>query len=157
MEYGLPLPAPPAAMQLRRDGARRDDHAQGDHGHRGRNRGKQPGAQCAAPGVAPDVGLMARASRWRMRAIAWGLFGFLAVAATVVWRRSQGVATARAMRQMEAERRALRAELVTLTNELRRVRSRRTVVQEAERRLGMHVAGEAEQRLLVPGTGETPP
>ena len=100
---------------------------------------------------------MARASRWRMRAIAWGLLGFLTVAATVVWRRSQGVATARAMRQMDAERRALRAELVTLTNDMRRARSRRAVVQEAERRLGMHVAGESEQRLLVSGSGETPP
>ena len=100
---------------------------------------------------------MARTARWSMRRLAWALLGFLMIAGTVVWRRSQGVATARAMRQMDAERRALRAELVTLTNDLRRARSRRTVVQEAERRLGMHVATEAEQRLLVSGAGDPPP
>lgn len=50
-------------------------------------------------------------------AISLGLF--VAVTAIVVWRRSVGVGTARDMQRMEAERRALRSERITLENELR--------------------------------------
>ncbi|HEY0932060.1 MAG TPA: hypothetical protein VGE27_19240 [Gemmatimonas sp.] len=80
-------------------------------------------------------------------AISLGLF--VAVTAIVVWRRSVGVGTAREMQRMEAERRALRSERITLENELRRATSRRQVVQEAERRLGMHVATESQTRFLA--------
>lgn len=91
-------------------------------------------------------------------ALPWGITGwgvvrvlaaFLFVAGLIVWRRSQGVATARDMRRMEGERRALSAEVVTLNNEVRRATSRRVVIREAERRLKMHVATETEQRLLL--------
>ncbi|WP_337170883.1 hypothetical protein [Gemmatimonas aurantiaca] len=80
-------------------------------------------------------------------AIALGVF--VVVTALVVWRRSVGVGTAREMQRLEAERRALRSERVTLENDLRRAMSRRQVVQEAERRLGMHVATEAQTRFLA--------
>ena len=39
---------------------------------------------------------------------------FVVVTALVVWRRSVGVGTAREMQRLEAERRALRSERVTL-------------------------------------------
>ncbi len=93
--------------------------------------------------------------------VALGLLLFVAVMALVVWRRSVGVATAREIQLMEADRRSLRAERVTLENDLRRARSRRRVVQEAERRLGMHVATEMQTRYLTDsdrafGSGASP-
>jgi hypothetical protein len=88
-------------------------------------------------------------------AISLGLF--VVVTAIVVWRRSVGVGTARDMQRMETERRALRSERVTLENDLRRAMSRRQVVQEAERRLGMHVATESQTRFLAEGGRSTPP
>lgn len=96
---------------------------------------------------------MARASgvRSRLLLVTLSLTTFVGVAGLVVWRRSVGVASAREMRRMDAERRALRSELITLNNDLRRAISRRAVVQEAGDRLGMHVASEAEQRILVDG------
>ena len=96
---------------------------------------------------------MAARSRLPWGMTGWGiarvLSGFLLVAVLIVWRRSQGVGSARDMRRMETERRALAAEVVTLNNEVRRATSRRVVMREAERRLGMHVATETEQRLLL--------
>ncbi len=81
--------------------------------------------------------------------IAATLAGFVLVTALIVWRRSVGVGTARDMQRLEAERRALLSERVTLENDLRRAMSRRQVVQEAERRLGMHVATESQTRFLA--------
>jgi hypothetical protein len=77
-----------------------------------------------------------------------GLVLFMLVAATVVWRRSTGVATAREMQRMRGELRTLRAEQQDLENDLRRASSRRSVVSEAERRLGMRVPTEAQTRFL---------
>ncbi|BAH38463.1 hypothetical protein GAU_1421 [Gemmatimonas aurantiaca T-27] len=106
--------------------------------------------------------MMARARRTKSTlkgrsivAISLGLF--VAVTAIVVWRRSVGVGTARDMQRMEAERRALRSERITLENELRRAMGRRQVVQEAERRLGMHVATEAQTRFLAEGARSATP
>jgi len=89
--------------------------------------------------------------------VAIGLGLFMAVTAIVIWRRSVGVGTAREMQRMETERRALRSERVTLENDLRRAMSRRQVVQEAERRLGMHVATESQTRILVNGSRAATP
>jgi hypothetical protein len=80
--------------------------------------------------------------------IALGLVLFMCVAATLVWRRSHGVATARDMQRMRSELRTLRAEQQDLENDLRRASSRRSVVSEAERRLGMRVPSEAQTRFL---------
>jgi hypothetical protein len=80
--------------------------------------------------------------------VAIGLGAFVVVTAIVVWRRSVGVSTARQMRLLEADRRALLAKRVTLENDLRKARSYLQVVREAEKRLGMHVAAEAQTRTL---------
>ena len=80
--------------------------------------------------------------------VAMGLVLFMLVAATVVWRRSTGVATAREMQRMRGELRTLRAEQQDLENDQRRASSRRSVVSEAERRLGMRVPTEAQTRFL---------
>lgn len=81
--------------------------------------------------------------------VALGLVVFVVVTAAVVWRRSEGVATARAIEKLRLEQRTLRAEQQNLENDIRRAASRRVVVEQAERRLGMHVATEAQTRLLV--------
>jgi hypothetical protein len=77
-----------------------------------------------------------------------GLVLFMLVAAIVVWRRSTGVATTLEMQRMRDELRTLRAEQQDLENDLRRAASRRSVVSEAERRLGMRVPTEAQTRFL---------
>ncbi|MCE2900207.1 MAG: hypothetical protein ACK6DP_17670 [Gemmatimonas sp.] len=81
--------------------------------------------------------------------VAIGLGVFVLVAVAAVWRRSTGHATERAMDRLRLEQRALHAEQQGLENELRRLTSRRTVVEQAERRLGMHVATETQTRLLA--------
>jgi prefoldin subunit 5 len=80
--------------------------------------------------------------------VALGLGVFVVTTAIVVWRRSHGVATENAMERLRAEARELHAEQQTLENDLRRATSRRVVVEQAERRLGMHVATENQTRLL---------
>ena len=80
--------------------------------------------------------------------VALGLIVFLMLAAAVVWRRSTGVATAREIQRMEAESVEIRSQRATLEGDLRRARSRARVVGEAERRLGMHVATEAQTRFI---------
>lgn len=81
--------------------------------------------------------------------VAVGLLAFVAVTSVVVWRRSIGVSTGRAMQRLRDERRLLEADRVTLETQWRRATSRAEVVREAERRLGMHVATEMEAKSLV--------
>ncbi|MBU6364906.1 MAG: hypothetical protein KJT01_01725 [Gemmatimonadetes bacterium] len=95
----------------------------------------------------------------RRRSTPWGLRGrtlllgalaaFLVVASAAVWRRSRGVAVARELRALEQRRRALRTEVITLGRDIRL--AERQVPVEAARRLGMHVAGEQQTRLLTAG------
>jgi hypothetical protein len=80
--------------------------------------------------------------------VAIGLGAFVVVTAIVVWRRSVGVATAREMRTMETERRMLASQKESLEHARRTAVSRATVIREAEQRLGLHVAGEAQTRSL---------
>lgn len=87
--------------------------------------------------------------------VAIGLLAFVAVTSLVIWRRSVGYATAKAMQQANAEKRALESEKTTLGNQLRDARSRRFVVAEAERRLGLHVATESETRVIAE-SGKSP-
>ena len=77
------------------------------------------------------------------------LLGFTVVTTAILWRRSTGVSTARAMRQQEDDKRALNSQRLTLERDIRDAQSRRHVVAEAERRLGLHVATEAQTRILV--------
>lgn len=80
--------------------------------------------------------------------VAIGLTAFMLVAAIVVWRRSEGVRTARDMRRLADTQRALVSERLTLERDIRTASSRGRVIAEAERRLGLHVASDAQTRIL---------
>lgn len=89
-------------------------------------------------------------SRWTVRRIAATVLGLsVLVAVAVIWRRSVGDATAREMQRLETERLSLKSERMALENDLRLFTSRQRIVEEAERRLGMHVASEKETRFLT--------
>ena len=92
-----------------------------------------------------------RSSRGPLKGRAWvaiGLGVFLMVASLVVWRRGVGAATARDMRRLSDRQRALIAEKTTLDRDIRSAMARSRVIAEAERRLGLHVATDAQTRLL---------
>ena len=92
-----------------------------------------------------------RSPRGPLKGRAWiaiGLGVFMVVASLVVWRRSVGVATARDMRRLSDRQRALIAEKSTLDRDIRSAMARSRVIAEAERRLGLHVATDAQTRLL---------
>lgn len=81
--------------------------------------------------------------------VALGLLLFVVVASLVVWRRALGASTERQIGALETERRSLASARALLENELRDATSRRRIVAEAERRLGMHVATDAQTRNLA--------
>ena len=81
--------------------------------------------------------------------VALGLLIFVVVASIVVWRRALGASTERQIGVLESERRSLASARALLENELREATSRRRIVAEAERRLGMHVATDAQTRNLA--------
>jgi hypothetical protein len=92
-----------------------------------------------------------RAPRGPLKGRAWvaiGLSVFVVVASLVVWRRSVGVASARDMRRLSDRQRALISEKTTLDRDIRSAMSRSRVIAEAERRLGLHVATDAQTRML---------
>ncbi len=92
-----------------------------------------------------------RSPRGPLKGRAWvaiGLGVFVVVASLAVWRRSVGVATARDMRRLSDRQRALIAEKTTLDRDIRNAMARSRVVGEAERRLGLHVATDAQTRML---------
>ena len=81
--------------------------------------------------------------------VAIGLVAFMTIAGLVVWRRSVGVATAKALGRQDDQRRALLAQIATLQRDISDAQTRRHVVSEAERRLGLHVAPEGQSRVLA--------
>ncbi len=92
-----------------------------------------------------------RSPRGPLKGRAWiaiGLGVFVVVASLVVWRRGVGVATARDMRRLSDRQRALLSEKTTLDRDIRSAMSRSRVISEAERRLGLHVATDAQTRML---------
>lgn len=92
-----------------------------------------------------------RAPRAPLKGRAWvaiGLALFAVVAAIVVGRRGVGVANARDLARLADRQRALIAEKITLDRDIRRATARSRVIGEAERRLGLHVATDAQTRLL---------
>ena len=92
-----------------------------------------------------------RSLRGPLKGRAWiaiGLGVFLVVASLVVWRRGVGAATARDMRRLSDRQRALVAEKTTLDRDIRSAMARSRVIVEAERRLGLHVATDAQTRML---------
>ena len=86
--------------------------------------------------------------------VALGLVLFLAVTTSVVLRRSTGIRTGKRILRLQEEKRSLQAEEKYLENQLRRATSRRNVVQEAQRRLGMTRPTEAQTRFIVPAAGD---
>lgn len=82
--------------------------------------------------------------------VALGLVVFLVVTTSVVLRRYTGYRTGKQILRLQEERRSLHAEEKYLENQLRRATSRRNVVQEAQRRLGMTRPTEAQTRFIVP-------
>ena len=92
-----------------------------------------------------------RSPRGPLKGRAWiaiGLGVFVIVASLAVWRRSVGVATARDMRRLSDRQRALISEKTTLDRDIRSAMARSRVIGEAERRLGLHVATDAQTRML---------
>ncbi len=92
-----------------------------------------------------------RSTRGPLKGRAWvaiGLGLFVVVASLVVWRRSVGVATAREMARLFDRERALIAQKTTLDRDIRSAMARSRVIGEAERRLGLHVATDAQTRML---------
>lgn len=92
-----------------------------------------------------------RSPRGPLKGRAWvaiGLSVFVVVASLAVWRRSVGVATAGDMRRLSDRQRALVSEKTTLDRDIRSAMARSRVIGEAERRLGLHVATDAQTRML---------
>jgi cell division protein FtsB len=90
--------------------------------------------------------------------VAAGLVLFLAVSTSVVWRRSNGVRNNKQIQRLQDEKRSLMAQEKSLEGQLRRATSRRNVVQEAERRLGLVRPDEAQTRFIsVPASGAKEP
>jgi len=92
-----------------------------------------------------------RSGRGPLKGRAWfaiGLSVFLVVASLVVWRRGVGAETARDLRRLSDRQRALMAEKTTLDRDIRSAMARSRVIAEAERRLGLHVATDAQTRML---------
>ena len=92
-----------------------------------------------------------RSPRGPLKGRAWiaiGLGVFLVVASIVVWRRGEGASTVREMGRLANRQRALISEKTTLDRDIRSAMSRSRVIGEAERRLGLHVATDAQTRML---------
>jgi hypothetical protein len=82
--------------------------------------------------------------------VAIGLLAFIVVTSVVVWRRSLGVANAKAMQQALIDKRTLLSEVDALEGEIRNAQKRERVIVDAQRRLGLHVAPESQTRVLLP-------
>lgn len=76
------------------------------------------------------------------------LAGFVIVTASVVWRRSIGIAQARALRELETERLQLEGERARLARDLQEATSRPRLGGVAERRLGMRVPSDGQVVFL---------
>jgi hypothetical protein len=81
--------------------------------------------------------------------VAIGLVAFIAVSSLVVWRRSVGVSTAKALRKAAQEKASLETERTTLRRDINDAQTRNKVIAEAQRRLGLHVAPDAQSRVLA--------
>jgi cell division protein FtsL len=76
--------------------------------------------------------------------IALVLLGFVLVATGVIWRRSVGVAQARAIQKLERDRDALMGRRAALEGEIRDATSRARLARIAEDRLGMRVPSDSQ-------------
>ena len=76
--------------------------------------------------------------------VALVLLGFVLVATGVIWRRSVGIAQARAIQTLEQERSGLEARRAALDGEIRDAMSRARLARIAEVRLGMRVPSDSQ-------------
>ncbi len=67
----------------------------------------------------------------------------------VIWRRSVGIAVSKQSDTLESELRMIKSQHDLLDQQLREAIERRRVVPEAERRLGLHVATDAQTRTIA--------
>lgn len=86
-----------------------------------------------------------RLSRKKARLIfVLALAGFVGVSASVVWRRSIGIAQARSLRELETKRTHLEGERARLARDLQEATSRGRLGGVAERRLGMQIPSDRQ-------------
>ncbi len=86
--------------------------------------------------------------------VAIWLAAFLVMAALVVWRQTDALATARQLRTLESARAALEATRSDLVGQIRRARSRAVLVPLARERLGLRMPQDSEIVILqAPGGG----
>jgi cell division protein FtsL len=84
------------------------------------------------------------------------LLGFLVVAMGVILRRSYGIAAARDLQKLDAQRAALVAERLRLEAEIRAASSRATLQPIAEQRLQMRVPADSQVIILPRPSNERP-
>ncbi|HUQ45154.1 MAG TPA: cell division protein FtsL [Gemmatimonadaceae bacterium] len=84
------------------------------------------------------------------------LLGFLGIAMGVILRRSQGIATARELQELDVRRASLVAERMRLEGEVRAAASRATLQPIAERQLQMHVPADSQVVILPRASNERP-
>jgi Na+/H+ antiporter NhaD/arsenite permease-like protein len=93
-----------------------------------------------------------RSSRGKRRGravFALGLIVFMTVTGVVIWRRSVGIAVSKQSNAMESELRMIKSQRDLLEQQMREALERRRVVSDAERRLGLHVATDAQTRTIA--------
>lgn len=89
-----------------------------------------------------------RIARRGQRIVALILAGFVVMAASVVWRRSVGIAQSQALRELERARLQLERDRTGLARDLREATSRVRLGPIAERRLGMRVPTDRQVVIL---------
>ncbi len=80
--------------------------------------------------------------------VALWLAGFLVVAAAVVWRQTEALATAKELRTLQSARGALETSRAAAAAAVRRARSRAVLVPLAGERLGLRLPQDTEIVIL---------
>ncbi|HEX5178004.1 MAG TPA: hypothetical protein VFW04_01630 [Gemmatimonadaceae bacterium] len=86
----------------------------------------------------------ARGRAW----VALALFGFVLIAAGVIWRRTAGITRSRDIRVLEQRRVQLESERAQLESDVRDLSSRSVLAPLVERRLGMRVPNDSQVVIL---------
>lgn len=89
--------------------------------------------------------LSARVGTW----LAVGLLAFVAAAVIVVWRRTRGDVELQAIAALEAERRDLEAQRISLERDLQAAMSAGRIEPLARRRLGLRLPSDSQIITLV--------
>ncbi len=86
----------------------------------------------------------ARGRAW----VALALFGFVLIAAGVIWRRTAGIARSREIRTLEQQRVQLESERAQLESDVRNLSSRSVLAPLVEHRLDMRVPNDSQVDIL---------